>query len=472
METCHPSASDREADDSQLSSQKKTTNISSDFSARTILGLAIPALGALIVEPLLLLIDSVMIGSLGTAPLAGLSLASTILVTLVGVFVFLAYATTAQTAQAVGAGRPREGIKAGIEAMWLAAGIGIVTVTLLLIGAPLIVEWMGADATVFPQAVAYLRGAAPGMLPMLVILAATGTLRGLLDMRTPLYVVTVGAFVNVALNLVLIFWLDLGILGAGIGLSITQSLMGATLVVVIVWRSRELDVSFRPSLGGLGHAIGAGTPLLIRTISLRLALLATVALATQIGVIALAAYQVVTTVWTMAAFALDALAIAAQSLVGVALGSGRRYALRTLVRTMTLWGAGAASVLGVAVALLSRWIPLAFGTDPAMHQAATRALVVIGLLMPIAGVVFLLDGVLIGASEGKYLALMGVVTLGAYLPALWVIRSHLPHNSTLPLSAADQTQALMWLWIAFAGWFMMMRALTNGMRAFSPRFGG
>lgn len=310
------------------------------------------------------------------------------------------------------------------------------------------------------------------MLPMLVILAATGTLRGLLDMRTPLYVVTVGAFVNVALNLVLIFWLDLGILGAGIGLSITQSLMGATLVVVIVWRSRELDVSFRPSLGGLGHAIGAGTPLLIRTISLRLALLATVALATQIGVIALAAYQVVTTVWTMAAFALDALAIAAQSLVGVALGSGRRYALRTLVRTMTLWGAGAATVLGVAVALLSRWIPLAFGTDPAMHQAATRALVVIGLLMPIAGVVFLLDGVLIGASEGKYLALMGVVTLGAYLPALWVIRSHLLHNSTLPLSTADQTQALMWLWIAFAGWFMMMRALTNGMRAFSPRFGG
>ena len=271
-----------------------------DFSSRAILGLAVPALGALVIEPLLLMIDSIMVGSLGTAPLAGLSLASTILTTLVGVFVFLAYATTALTARALGAGRPREGIQAGIDAMWLALGIGVVVVAVLLFTAPTIITFMGADAQVFPQAVAYLRGASFGMLPMLVILAATGTLRGVLDMKTPLYVLAGGSVVNVGLNLVLIFGLNMGILGAGIGLSVTQTLMCVALASVVARKARPFGVSFKPSLTGLGGAFAAGLPLLVRTISLRLALLATVAIATQAGVIALAAHQVVNTVWTMA----------------------------------------------------------------------------------------------------------------------------------------------------------------------------
>lgn len=447
-----------------------------DFSSRTILGLAVPALGALVIEPLLLMIDSIMVGSLGTAPLAGLSLASTILTTLVGVFVFLAYATTALTARALGAGRPKEGIQAGLDAMWLALGIGILVVTVLVFSAPTIITFMGADAQVFPQAVAYLRGASFGMLPMLVILAATGTLRGVLDMKTPLYVLAGGSIVNVGLNLLLIFGLNMGILGAGIGLSVTQTLMCVALVSVVVRKARPLGVSFKPSLTGLGGAFVAGLPLLVRTISLRLALLATVAIATQAGVIALAAHQVVNTVWTMASFALDALAIAAQSLVGVALGSGHRSILRSLVRKMTLWGAGSAAVLGVVMAVLSPWIPLAFGTDPVMHQAASGALLVAGLLMPIGGVVFLLDGVLIGASEGRYLAWTGIVTLVLYLPALWILHQRISALSTMEdgvaLTGTEQGQVLLWLWVAFAGWFMLLRATTNTFRAYSPRMGG
>lgn len=441
-----------------------------DFSNRRILGLAIPALGALIVEPLLLTIDSIMIGSLGTAPLAGLALASTILTTLVGMFVFLAYATTALAAQAVGRGRPEQGVQAGIDAMWLALAIGLLVMVILVVGAPSIVTWMGADPDVFAQATAYLRGAAPGMVAMLVILAATGTLRGVLDMKTPLYVVSAGAVINVGMNLLLIFGLKLGILGAGIGLSVTQTLMCAALVYVVVRKARPLGVSFRPSFGGLRGAFGAGLPLLIRTLSLRVALLATVAIATQAGVLALAAHQVVSTVWTLAAFALDALAIAAQSLVGVALGRGHSGQLRALVVKMTLWGAGSGLVLGVLVAVTSPILPLAFGADPQMHEVASGALLVAGLLMPVGGVVFLLDGVMIGAGEGRYLAWMGMVTLALYLPALWWLHARILAQNP-PLDASQQGQILIWLWVAFAGWFMVLRAVTNGMRAFSLKLG-
>ena len=180
--------------------------------------------------------------------------------------------------------------------------------------------------------------------------------------------------------------------------------------------------------------------------------------------------------WTMASFALDALAIAAQSLVGVALGSGHRSILRSLVRKMTLWGAGSAAVLGVVMAVLSPWIPLAFGTDPVMHQAASGALLVAGLLMPIGGVVFLLDGVLIGASEGRYLAWTGIVTLVLYLPALWMLHQRISALSAMDEGAAltgtQQSEILLWLWVAFAGWFMLLRATTNTFRAYSPRMGG
>ncbi len=444
-----------------------------DFSNRAILRLAIPALGALVIEPLLVAIDSVMVGHLGTGPLAGLSLASTILTTLVGVFVFLAYATTATTATALGAGKRREGVQAGVDAMWLAFGIGVAVTAFLITTAPTLITWMGADAQIYPQALAYLRGAAPGMIGMLVILAATGTLRGLLDLRTPLYVAAAGAAFNVAINLLLIFALKMGIFGAGVGLSVTQTLMAVTLVGVIVRKARPLGVSFTPRGAGIWTSIGTGTPLLIRTISLRLALLATVAVATRAGVVALAAHQVVSTVWTMASFALDALAIAAQSLVGVGVGAGRGAELRALVKKLTWWGFTSAAVLGVIVAATSPFLPLLFGADTNMHEVASHALLVAGVLMPVSGIVFVLDGALIGASQGKYLAWMGILTLALYLPTLWWL--HLRTQELMgpagDLSVSAQQQILVWLWVAFAGWFMAIRAVTNGMRAFSPTLG-
>lgn len=450
---------------------KQATSYSNtlDFSGKRILSLALPALGALIIEPLLVLIDSVMVGHLGTVELAGLSLASTILMTLVGVFVFLAYSTTALTARALGAGNRAAGIRGGIEAMWLAFGLGVILVILLLATAPWIVSAMGADPQVAPEAVIYLRAGSFGMIGMLVILAASGTLRGLLDMRTPLYVLAAGSILNVLLNLLLIFGLHLGIMGAGIGLSIAQNLMATAMVWRVVVGAREHGVALRPSGVGVLASAKDGMPLFIRTVSLRAALLATVAVATAAGTFALAGHQVVNSIWGMTAFAIDALAIAAQGLVGVAIGAGQQSQLRVLVRRLTIWGLGSAVVLGGVVAALSPWLPMMFGTSTDMHQVASSALLVAGLLMPISGVAFVLDGVLIGASEGRYLAKFGVVTLLLYLPALGALYWWIHENA--PLDVAQQSTSLMWLWVAFAGWFILVRALANAARAFSPHLG-
>ena len=167
---------------------------------RQILALALPALGGLVASPIFVMIDSSMVGHLGADPLAALSLASSILTTAVGLFVFLTYATTATTARHFGAGRRREGLKAGLDGIWLAALIGVAVAGVAMLFAPQIVAAMGAKASVATNAVAYLRMVLPGLPGMLVVLAATGTLRGLLDTRTPFIVALVGAVLNTLLN--------------------------------------------------------------------------------------------------------------------------------------------------------------------------------------------------------------------------------------------------------------------------------
>lgn len=427
---------------------------------RQILSLAVPALGALVAEPLFVLIDSVMVGRLGTAELAGLSLSSTLLVSTVGVFVFLAYATTAATARRIGAGDRGGAVSAGVDGMWLALGLGVLTAVLLGVGAPWIVGALGAGETVTPHAVAYLQYSAGGLPGMFVVLAATGTLRGLLDTRTPLVVATAGAAVNVALNAVFIYGLDMGVAGSGLGTAIAQTLMALALAVVVLRGARGLSVALRPRAAGIWANARAGTPLLVRTVSLRVAILLTVVTATALGAVPLAAHQVVNSLWGLAAFAMDALAIAAQAMVGQGLGAGNTARVRAVLRRTLQWGVGAGAVIGVLVAAGGWWVTTLFTTDPEVRTAAAVALVVTGLLMPMAGWVFVLDGVLIGAGDGTFLAWAGVLTLVVYVPLLAAVWAWAPHDGV----------GLAWLWAAFAGGFMAARAVTTGLRARGGRW--
>jgi putative MATE family efflux protein len=427
---------------------------------RQILALAVPALGALIAEPLFVLVDSVIVGRLGTTELAGLSLASTLLVTVVGLCVFLAYATTAVVARRLGAGDRAGALQVGVDGLWLGGGLGVLLAVVALLVAPWAVAALGADGQVAEHATAYLRASAPGLPGMLLVLAATGALRGLQDTRTPLVVAGAGAVMNGVLNLLLVHGLHLGITGSGLGTAITQLAMGAVLVVVVVRGARAAGASLRPAPGGILAGVRTGTPLLVRTLSLRIAILVTVWVATALGPVPLAAHQVINALWGFAAFALDALAIAAQALIGHALGAGDRPLVRALLRRTLTWGVGAGAVLGVLGAATGWWLSTAFTTDPDVRHAITVTLVVVGITLPMAGWVFVLDGVLIGAGDGRFLAGAGMLTLVAYLPFALAVHAWAPQD----------WRGLAWLWAAFAGVFMLARAVTTGLRARTDRW--
>jgi putative MATE family efflux protein len=427
---------------------------------RRILALAVPALGALVAEPLFVLVDSAVVGRLGTTELAGLSLASTLLVTVVGLCVFLAYATTAAVARRSGAGDRAGALQMGVDGLWLALGLGVVLAGVALAVAPAAVAALGATGDVAVHATHYLRASAPGLPGMLVVLAATGALRGLQDTRTPLVVATVGAVVNAVLNVALVYGAGLGIAGSGLGTAITQIGMGVALVLVVVRGARAAGASLAPAPGGVVAGIRAGTPLLLRTLSLRAAILLTVWVATGLGPVALAGHQVVNAVWGFVAFALDALAIAAQALVGHALGAGDVPAARALLRRTLQWGVGAGALLGLLTGTAGWWLSAAFTADPDVRRAVTVSLVVAAVLMPVAGWVFVLDGVLIGAGDGRFLAAAGLLTLAAYVPVALAVRAWAPEGWS----------GLAWLWAAFAGVFMLARAVTTGLRARGDRW--
>ncbi|MBX9244899.1 MATE family efflux transporter [Actinotalea ferrariae] len=422
---------------------------------RQVLALAVPALGALVAEPLFVLVDSVVVGTLGTPQLAGLALAGTVLTTVVGLCVFLAYTTTADVARNVGAGRRDRGLRLGVEGMWLGLGVGVLLAAVLLVTAPTVLEALGAPPDVLPHAVAYLRWSAPGLPGMLVVLAATGVLRGLLDTRTPLVVAATGALVNAALSVALVLGAGMGVAGSGLGTAITQVSMGAVLAAVVARGARRAGVPLAPSLAGFGAGLRSGAPLVVRTVSLRAAILLSAWVAAGLGTVTLAGHQVVAALWGFTAFALDALAIAAQALVGQALGAGDVDRTRRVLRRTLQWGVAAGAVLGVVLGAAGWWIAPLFSRDPDVRGAVALALVVVALTLPVAGWVFVLDGVLIGAGDGRYLAVVGLLTLAVYAPAAVAVRA----------LADDGAAGLAWSWVAFAGLFMAARAVTTGLRA-------
>ncbi|BDZ42022.1 hypothetical protein GCM10025865_13210 [Paraoerskovia sediminicola] len=323
---------------------------------REILALAIPALGALVAEPIFVLVDSAVVGHLGTPQLAGLSLASTLLLTVVGLCVFLAYATTAAVARRIGAGREREALQSGIDGMWLALGLGLALAASLWVAAPWAVGVMGGSDDVARHAVTYLRWSAPGLPGMLLVLASTGVLRGMRDTRTPLYVAASGAVLNTVLNIVLVYGVGLGIAGSAIGTAFSQISMAVVLCAVVLRGARRTGASLRPAAGGIWTNARDGAPLFVRTLSLRGAILVTVYVATGLGAANLAAHQVVNSVWGFAAFALDALAIAAQALIGQGLGAGDVDSTRRVLRRTLQWGSAPGRFSG------SSWLRAAGGS--------------------------------------------------------------------------------------------------------------
>lgn len=424
---------------------------------REILALALPAFGALVAEPLFVMVDSAVVGHLGTAQLAGLGVAATLLATAVNVFVFLAYATTAAVSRRLGAGDLRAALRQGIDGIWLGLLLGVLVVAVVLPGAPALVDLFGASRTAAPYAITYLRISALGIPAMLVVLAATGVLRGLQDTRTPLYVAIAGFTANAALNATLVYGAGLGIAGSAWGTVIAQNAMAAVYLRVVIRgvlrhaadgadgadsvnstdrgevRGRGADGGrggrgatparpalwklLRPDAAGIRACARAGFPLLVRALSIRLVLVIATAVAARLGDAQIAAHQITLTVWMLLAFALDAIAIAGQAIIGRYLGADDAAGAAAMCRRMIQWGVACGIVLGVLVAAGSPLIGPMFSSDPAVRGALSAALLVVAVAQPVCGVVFVLDGVLMGAGDGPYLAWSMLVTLAVFAPA-------------------------------------------------------
>jgi putative MATE family efflux protein len=334
----------------------------------------------------------------------------------------------------------------------LAVGLGAVTAVLVALNAAPLCRLFGASDEAVGYAVTYLRLSALGIPAMLVALAATGVLRGLQDTRTPLVASVTGFSTNVVLNLVFVYGLGWGIAGSAWGTVVAQTGMAVGLVIVLISHARRAGATLHPHPGRVLKAALTGIPLLVRTLALRAILLLTTWVAAGLGDVPLASHQVAATVWSFLAFALDALAIAAQALTGRALGAGDVKGARAATTTMVRWGIWGGAVLGVILLALHTVLPALFTRDPAVRSALASALVVVALGQPLSGFVFVVDGVLIGAGDGGWLAKAMAATLVLYLPlAIWV------HVTGRDLVSHGAPHAVAVLWVVFTA-FMAIRA--------------
>ncbi|WP_350280064.1 MATE family efflux transporter [Kribbella sp. HUAS MG21] len=412
---------------------------------REILRLAVPAFFALVSEPLMLLADSAIVGHLGTPQLAALGVAGTILQTLVGLCVFLAYGTTSAVARRIGAGDHKGALAQGIDGLWLALLLGVVLALLGVAFAPQAIGAFDPSPEVADHAVTYLRISCIGIPSMLLLLAATGVLRGLQDTKTPMVVAITANLANIALNVLLVYGLDLDIAGSALGTALAQTGAGIALVVVVVRGARRDGAKLRPDRPGILASAQMGVPLIVRTLTLRAAIILLTFVATALGTTSVAAHQVAFTLWSFLALALDAIAIAAQALTGRALGAGDVAGTRAITRRMMWWGLFSGLIGGLALwGLRDVYVPW-FTSDPEVRRTLAAVLIVSALWQPINGVVFVLDGVLIGAGDGRYLALAGVVALVLYVP--------------LALAVLWFGGGIVALWWAFGG-YMLLRFVT------------
>jgi putative MATE family efflux protein len=369
---------------------------------REIFRLAVPALGALAAEPLYLLVDTAIVGHLGRSELAALGIAATILGGVFAIFNFLQYGTTAQVARAGGAGEEETARRLGAQAVWLSIGFGIGVAGLVAVLAEPLVSLMGGQGETAEYAVTYLRIAAIGLPAAFLALGGQGYLRGISDLRTPLVIIVAGNVVNVVLEVLFVYGFDWGIEGSAWGTAIAQLLMGAMFVVVILRGLTRREA--RPELVLARRVLSLGKWIFIRTTALMAAFVLAGAVATRFGDASIGAHQVAFQLWVFLALVLDSIAIAGQIIVGRELGSGdssRAYAAseRMIWLSVALGGAFALVMLGLGGVL-----PQAFTGDDSVLEETALLWPLFALMQPLNGAVFALDGILIGAGDGPFLA--------------------------------------------------------------------
>jgi len=417
---------------------------------REVFALALPALGALAAEPLYVLVDTAIVGHLGTTQLAALAIAATVMSTAFTIFNFLTYGTTAQVARLHGAGRDRDAAALGSQALWLALAIGAALLALIAATAVPAVSLMGGDGEVAHGAVLYLRIAALGAPFFMIASAGQGFLRGIGDLRTPLVILVAAHAVNVVLELLFVYAFGWGLAGSAWGTVIAQAGMGLAFVAV------QRRAGFEPpALARIRSLMRIGTEIAVRTTALLGSFLVASAVLARVGAASLAAHQIAFQLFVFLALVLDALAIAAQVLVGRLLGAGDGARARAAANRVILWSVAIGTGFGLVLLALTDVIPRAFTDDPRVVERAHEIWWLFAALMPVNGAVFALDGILIGAGDTRFL-MWGMLSAAAvYVP--------------VALLALDRGWGIVGVWWGLAG-LIGVRALTCGTRFVGSRW--
>ncbi|HEY3262810.1 MAG TPA: MATE family efflux transporter [Pseudonocardiaceae bacterium] len=393
---------------------------STAVSARAVLRLALPALVVLAAEPLYLLVDTAVVGHLGAVPLAGLAVAGVVLYQAPTQLIFLSYGTTARTARLHGAGRRAEAVAEGVQATWLALLLGGAFLAVGQLAARPIVTALAGDGPIADAALTWLRIALFGVPFVLVALAGNGWLRGVQDTVRPLRYVLAGNGLSALLCPVLVYGVGpaprLGLAGSALA-NVAAQLVSAALFAHALHQER---VPLRPRWSVMRQQLRLGRDLLVRSLAFQVCFLSAASVAARTSAAAAAAHQIVLQLWVFLALVLDSLAIAAQSLVGAALGAGDARAARAVATRVTRYGLWLGLALGVLFAAAEPVLPRAFTSDASVLGQIPYAWWIFAGLQPVAGVVFALDGVLLGAGDAGYLRTATVVAaVVGFLPLIW-----------------------------------------------------
>ena len=361
-------------------------------------------MGALVAEPLYLLADTAVVGHLGTLPLGGLAVASAALLLIYGLCFFLAYGTTATVARLTGAGEPLKASNQAIQSLWLAFFLGIAIAFFGYFTADPLLKLLGASGELLNQARIYLRVSMFGAPAMLIMLSGVGYLRGVKDTIRPLWVAIGTALLNLGLELILIYGFDKKI-GASAASTVISQWVGALIYLVWIWQAVGIyKISLKPKFIILIKLLKSSSELLIRNLSLTTSFIVATAMAARIGNVDVAAHEVGFQAWFFLAMSMDAIAIAAQALIGNLLGSGNADEARKMGRRAILWSAGIGVLTGSLLAIFHTPFAEIFSEDTAVIELTSFLLLHVAAMAPLSGVAFALDGILIGAGDQRFLA--------------------------------------------------------------------
>jgi putative MATE family efflux protein len=423
---------------------------------RRIAALALPALGVLAAEPLYLLFDLAVVGRLGAVALSGLAIGGLVLGLVSSQLNFLSYGTTARSARFYGAGARGSAVGEGVQATWLALIIGAVIVMTVESAAVPLIWAIASRGEIADAASPWLRIAIAGAPAILVSLAGNGWMRGVQDTARPLRYVVTGFAISAVLCPLLVYgWLSLPRLGlAG---SAVANVVGQWVAALLFCRALLIErTPLRMNIAALRLQLVLGRDLFVRNLAFQVCFVSAAAVAARFGAVAVAAHQVVLQLWSFLALVLDSLAIAAQSLVGAALGAGRAAHAKSVAWRVTAYSTVAAAALAAVLALGASVLPALFTNDREVLDAMGVPWWFLVALLPIAGVVFGLDGVLLGAGDAKFMRNATVISaLVGFLPLTWL--------------SLGFGWGLAGIWSGLCA-FMVLRLVFVGWRALSGRW--